>query len=168
MDVWPGTAYPLGATYDGAGTNFALFSEVATRVELCLFDESGNQHCFDLPERNGFIWHGYLPDVGSGQRYGYRVHGPWEPEKGHRCNPAKLLLDPYARAVEGHPKWDEAIYPYRLGQDDLVRNDAAVPTMVGGNLTTADEVNTVLAAGRADLCLLDPRTYSGPDRPAGA
>src|SRR4051794_22378209 len=101
LRVWPGTPYPLGATYDGAGTNFTLFSEVATRVELCLFDEHGAQNCVDLQEVTGFIWHGYLPNVGPGQRYGFRVHGPWEPQAGHRCNPAKLLLDPYSKAVEG-------------------------------------------------------------------
>src|SRR4051812_16343937 len=89
LRVWPGTPYPLGATYDGAGTNFTLFSEVATRVELCLFDEHGAQNCVDLQEVTGFIWHGYLPNVGPGQRYGFRVHGPWEPHAGHRCNPAK-------------------------------------------------------------------------------
>src|SRR5438132_7022462 len=101
VKIWPGKPYPLGATHDGAGTNFSLFSEVATRVELCLFDERGVQACVDLPEVIGFIWHGYLPNVGPGQRYGYRVHGPWEPKSGQRCNPSKLLLDPYGKAVEG-------------------------------------------------------------------
>ena len=102
MQVWPGTAYPLGATWDGSGTNFALFSEVAERVELCLFDEaSGDETRVELTEVDGFVWHGYLPGVGPGQRYGYRVHGPYDPAAGHRCNPAKLLLDPYAKAVEG-------------------------------------------------------------------
>src|SRR5467141_2505723 len=124
MQIWPGKSYPLGATYDGAGTNFALFSEVATKVEFCLVDSPGNEQRFPLPERTGYVWHGYLPAVEPGQRYGYRVHGPWEPEKGLRCNPHKLLLDPYARAIEGHPKWDEAVYPYRPGQDDLVLNGA--------------------------------------------
>src|SRR5262247_2687940 len=94
MRLWPGTPYPLGATWDGAGTNFALFSEVARGVELCLIDDGG-EHRVELTEVDGFVWHGYLPDVGPGQRYGYRVHGPYEPAKGHRCNPAKLLLDPY-------------------------------------------------------------------------
>ena len=124
MRIWPGRSYPLGATYDGAGTNFALFSEIATKVELCLFDGGGNQHILLLPEKTGFVWHGYISGIEPGQRYGYRVHGPWEPEKGFRCNPAKLLLDPYARAVEGHPKWDEAVYPYKLGEGDLVLSDA--------------------------------------------
>ena len=94
MRIWPGRSYPLGAAYDGAGTNFALFSEVASKVELCLFDETGNEQRFALPERTGFVWHGYLVGIEPGQRYAYRVHGPWEPAKGQRCNPAKLLLDP--------------------------------------------------------------------------
>ena len=120
MQIWPGRSYPLGATYDGAGTNFALFSELGSKVELCLFDESGNEQRLELPEHAGYVWHGYLPGVGPGQRYGYRVHGPWAPAQGHRCNPAKLLLDPYAKAIEGHPRWDEAVYPYRVGESDLV------------------------------------------------
>ncbi len=124
MRIWPGRSYPLGATYDGAGTNFALFSEVATHVELCVFDEAGNEQRLALPEKTGFVWHGYVAGMGPGQRYGYRVHGPWEPEKGARCNPAKLLLDPYAKAIEGHPKWDEAIYPYKFGEGDLALNGA--------------------------------------------
>src|ERR687893_100073 len=107
---WPGAAYPLGATYDGVGTNFSLFSEAADRVELCLYDEHGNEERGDLPELTGFHWHGYVPDVGPGQRYGYRVHGPWAPEEGHRCNPAKLLLDPYAKALDGGIKWDPAVF----------------------------------------------------------
>lgn len=91
MKVWPGNPYPLGAKHDGAGTNFSLFSEVAERVELCLFDEAGNETRVDLPEVSGHFWHGYFSEIGPGQRYAYRVHGPWEPHNGHRCNPAKLL-----------------------------------------------------------------------------
>src|SRR3984957_3304644 len=98
MQLWPGTAYPLGATWDGSGTNFALFSEVAERVELCLFADREETR-IELAEVDGFVWHGYLPGVGPGQRYGYRVQGPYEPNRGHRCNPAKLLLDPYGKAV---------------------------------------------------------------------
>ena len=124
MQIWPGKSWPLGASYDGDGTNFALFSEAATRVELCLFDAAGNEQRFELPERTGFVWHGFAPGVGPGQRYGYRVHGPWEPAKGVRCNPAKLLLDPYAKAIEGHPRWDEAVYPYKIGGDDLTASSA--------------------------------------------
>src|SRR5512134_1523355 len=85
--VWPGRAFPLGATYDGEGTNFSLFSEVAERVSLCFFDARGREICVDLPEMSGYCWHGYLPGVKPGQRYGYRVHGPWSPAEGHRCNP---------------------------------------------------------------------------------
>ncbi len=115
---WPGRPYPLGATFDGAGTNFALFSEVAERVELCLFDEAGSETRHVLPETTGHVWHGYIPTVTPGQRYGYRVHGPWAPGDGQRCNPAKLLLDPYAKAIEGTVTWHEACYPYRPGSPD--------------------------------------------------
>ena len=79
MQVWPGSPYPLGATYDGMGTNFSLFSEIAGRVQLCLFDDGGRETMIDLPEVDGFVWHGYLPNIGPGQRYGYRVHGPYDP-----------------------------------------------------------------------------------------
>ena len=123
MATWPGAPYPLGATYDGSGTNFALFSEVAERVELCLFDDDGTESRIALPEVDGFVWHGYLPGVGPGQRYGYRVHGPYDPANGHRCNPAKLLLDPYAKAVEGEIDWDEACFSYRFDDRDAF-NDA--------------------------------------------
>src|SRR3954469_23628689 len=98
-DVWPGRSYPLGATYDGAGTNFSLFSEVADRVEVCLFDDEGDEQRVPLREVDAFCWHGYLPNVAPGQRYGFRVHGEWDPVNGLRCNPAKLLLDPYAKAI---------------------------------------------------------------------
>jgi len=121
--IWPGKPYPLGATWDGVGTNFSLFSEVASRIELCLFDANGRESRVFLPETSAFIFHGYLPNVGPGQRYGYRVHGPWEPQNGHRCNPAKLLLDPYGKAVEGQVQWNEAVFPYQFGTDDTVRND---------------------------------------------
>ena len=111
---WPGRAFPLGATFDGEGTNFALFSEVASLVELCLFDERGQEHRLALDEVDAFSWHGYVPHVGPGQRYGYRVRGPNEPEQGVRCNPSKLLLDPYARAIEGEVRWNAACYGYEL------------------------------------------------------
>jgi isoamylase len=130
MRVFPGAPYPLGATYDGAGTNFSLFSEVAERVELCLFDEAGRESRVELPEVTAFCWHGYLPGVGPGQRYGFRVHGPWRPEEGHRCNPAKLLLDPYAKAVDGVVRWDEAVFPYRFAAPDGPPNtDDSAPFM---------------------------------------
>ncbi len=123
VEVWPGSPYPLGATFDGAGTNFSLFSEVATRVELCFFDDADNQNCVDLPEMTGFIWHGYVPNVSPGQRYGFRVHGPWEPGAGQRCNPSKLLLDPYGKAVDGAVRWNEAVFEHYFENPD-VRNDA--------------------------------------------
>ncbi|SLN50393.1 Glycogen debranching enzyme [Aquimixticola soesokkakensis] len=111
----------LGATPDDTGTNFALYSGAAERVELCLFDDSGvtQTHSVDLPLMEGGIWHGYLPDVKAGQAYGYRVHGPFDPQNGHRFNPAKLLLDPYAKSMRGYLKWDDALYGYPVGGSDL-------------------------------------------------
>ncbi len=124
MKVWPGTPHPIGPVFDGSGTNFSLFSEIAERVELCLFDDQGNETRIDLPEVTGFCWHGYLPGIEPGQRYGYRVHGPWEPENGHRCNPAKLLIDPYAKAIEGQIQWDEAVFPYPFDAGFEVKSDS--------------------------------------------
>ncbi|GAA2879924.1 glycogen operon protein GlgX homolog [Actinoplanes cyaneus] len=123
MKIWPGNPYPLGATYDGGGTNFAIFSEVADRVELCLFDDEGNETRVDLPEREALVWHGYLPRVTPGQRYGFRVHGPYDPSQGLRCNPSKLLLDPYAKAIDGDYQWDQALFSYNFG-DPTSYNDA--------------------------------------------
>lgn len=123
MQVWPGNAYPLGASYDGVGTNFAVFSEVAQRVEVCLFDRDGRETRARLPESDGFVWHGYLPGVSPGQRYGFRVHGPYEPRAGLRCNPNKLLLDPYAKAIEGEIDWDESLFAYQMS-DPARRSDA--------------------------------------------
>jgi isoamylase len=123
VDIWPGAPYPLGATFDGGGTNFSIFSGVAERIELCLLDDSGVEERVTLPERNGLIWHGYLPRVGPGQRYGYRVHGPHDPGAGLRCNPNKLLLDPYAKAVDGNITWNEALFGYHFG-DPGSYNDA--------------------------------------------
>jgi isoamylase len=117
MEVWPGGAYPLGATYDGAGTNFALFSEIADRVELCLFDDRDKETRVELTERDALVWHGYLPRVAPGQRYGFRVHGPYKPSEGHRCDPSKLLLDPYAKAIEGAVDWDQALFSYTFGNE---------------------------------------------------
>ncbi len=123
---WPGASYPLGATFDGAGTNFAIFSEVADQVELCLFD-AGDAHSAEtrvsLPEVDGFVWHGYLPGIGPGQHYGYRVHGRYDPASGLRCNPAKLLIDPYANAVSNSTGWDESLFAYQLANPEQ-RNDA--------------------------------------------
>ncbi|WP_201466180.1 glycogen debranching protein GlgX [Janibacter melonis] len=131
MEIWPGAPYPLGATYDGSGVNFAVFSEVAERVQLCLIDDDGEQTCVELTEVDAFVWHCYLPQVQPGQRYGYRVHGPYEPEHGHRCDPSKLLLDPYAKAIEGQVVTDPALFSYDF-EDPSVRNeeDSAGKTML--------------------------------------
>jgi isoamylase len=126
IKLGPGRPYPLGASWDGSGTNFSVFSEVAERVELCLFDEHGNERRVDLPESTGYRWHGHVRDVKPGQHYGFRVHGPWDPARGLRCNPNKLLLDPYARAIEGEVEWDPAVFGYRTGEpDNLEETDSA-------------------------------------------
>ena len=132
-ELWQGSPHPLGATWDGEGVNFAIFSRHAERVELCLFDEAGRREVqrIALRERTDFVWHGYLPQARPGQLYGYRVHGPYHPEKGHRFNPHKLLLDPYARSIVGHIRWSDAHYGYTIGhkREDLSfdrREDAAV------------------------------------------
>ncbi len=127
MDIWPGSSYPLGATYDGGGTNFSIFSEVAHRIELCLFDDSCQETRITLPERDGFVWHGYLPRVGPGQRYAYRVHGSYDPPAGLWCNPNKLLLDPYAKAIDGRIKWNEALFAYRFGNPDSYNDEDSAP-----------------------------------------
>ena len=110
--------YPLGASYDGAGVNFALFSQVAQKVELCLFDDDDNETRIEMNEQNSYVWHNYLPGIQSGQRYGYRVHGPYDPDRGLRCNPSKLLLDPYAKAIEGNIDGDESLYSYWFDSPD--------------------------------------------------
>ncbi|HET7439338.1 MAG TPA: glycogen debranching protein GlgX, partial [Nitrospira sp.] len=118
MRIWPGSPYPLGATWDGEGVNFALFSENATAVELCLFDRPDDPqetHRIRIEECTDFVWHVYLPEVRPGQHYGYRVHGLYEPEAGHRFNPAKVLYDPYAKAIAGSVDWSEALFGYRIG-----------------------------------------------------
>ncbi len=114
----------MGAVFDGSGTNFSLFSEIAERVELCFFDDEGVETRFDLPEVTGYCWHGYFPAVEPGQRYGYRVHGPWDPARGHCCNSAKLLLDPYAKAIDGQVQWNEAVFPYVFNDGPESRNDS--------------------------------------------
>ncbi|HEX3426797.1 MAG TPA: glycogen debranching protein GlgX [Acidimicrobiales bacterium] len=125
-EVWPGDPHPLGATWDVVGTNFSVFSSAATKVELCLFgdDGTGAEERLALLEADGYCWHGYVYGVGPGTRYGFRVHGPWDPARGQRCNPNKLLLDPYAKAVDGAVRWNPAMSPYdeRSG-DDTVRSD---------------------------------------------
>lgn len=125
-EVWPGRPFPLGALWDGQGTNFALFSENATSVDLCLFDSDDHETRIEMRERTAFHWHCYLPGVGPGQRYAYRVHGPYEPAAGHRFNASKLLIDPYAKAVEGPIAYGIAnVLPYVPDGDDadLVPDD---------------------------------------------
>ena len=135
METWPGTAYPLGASFDGSGTNFAIFSEAAEQVELCLFDEHGGETRVELIEVDAYVWHAYLPSVQPGQRYGYRVHGEYDPASGARCNPNKLLLDPYAKATCGSLDWNPSLFSYRLG-DPLSRNDDdSAPHMMMGVVT---------------------------------
>ncbi len=128
MEIWPGKPYPLGATYDGTGVNFAIFTEVAERIELCLIGERGKETRVTLPEVDGFVWHAFLPGVQPGQRYGYRVHGPYDPSQGARCNPAKLLLDPYAKAVDGEMRGDPSLFGYDMddpegGLDDIANTE---------------------------------------------
>ncbi|BCQ09295.1 glycogen operon protein GlgX [Mycobacterium heckeshornense] len=125
--VWPGNSYPLGATYDGAGTNFALFSEIAHKVELCLIDDNTETR-INLDEVDGYVWHAYLPGVGPGQRYGFRVHGPFEPAAGHRCDPSKLLLDPYGKAFHGEFDFCQALFSYDM---QFVNSEGAEPGETG-------------------------------------
>lgn len=132
MQAWPGSAYPLGATYDGNGTNFAIFSEGADRVELCLFGDRGKETRVELIDVDAFVWHAYLPNSGPGQRYGYRVHGPNDPRAGKRFNPSKLLLDPYAKAVEGQVKWNQSVYGYDFGHPDSRNDEDSASSMMKG------------------------------------
>ena len=122
MRVWPGRPYPLGATWNGAGANFALFSEHATKVELCLFDgpdDAREAQRIEMTECTDQVWHCYLPDAIPGQLYGYRVHGPYDPEHGHRFNANKVVLDPYAKMLGRDVRWDDSLFGYTIGQDDL-------------------------------------------------
>ncbi|MHA3024190.1 glycogen debranching protein GlgX [Mycobacterium sp. BMJ-28] len=129
VEIWPGKAYPLGATYHGYGTNFSIFSEVAERVELCLFDADGTETRVTLPEVDAYVWHGMIPNVEPGQRYGYRIHGPYDPANGHRCNPNKLLLDPYTKAIDGQFQWDQTLFGYDFGDPDSRNDDDSAASM---------------------------------------
>ena len=133
MQIRPGSMYPLGASYDGAGVNFALFSQVAEKVELCLFDDNDNETRVAMPEQNSYVWHNYIPGLQPGQRYGYRVYGPFDPDRGLRCNPNKLLLDPYAKAIEGNIDGDESLFSYWFKSPDSITAmndlDSAAHTM---------------------------------------
>ena len=128
--IWPGSRAPLGATFDGSGTNFALYSAVATKIELCLFDREGNENRIELTEVDNDVWHCYLPGIAPGHQYGYRVYGPYDPANGHRCDPSKLLLDPYAKAISGTVKNDPSLFSYDFA-DPTQRNeeDSADSTM---------------------------------------
>ena len=126
LRVWPGSPHPLGATWDGVGVNFAIFSEYARRVELCFFDSFDAEVesvTIPLPEQTDMVWHGYLPDVHPGQLYAYRVHGPYAPEHGHRFNPRKLVMDPYAKAIGRATRWNEALFGFRIGSPDTAPDD---------------------------------------------
>src|SRR5437764_13231539 len=126
--ILPGKPYPQGATWDGTGVNFALYSEKAAAVELCLFENGGSDVSEVVPihESTGYVWHCYIPGVKLGQLYGYRVHGAYEPEHGDRFNPNKLLIDPYARALAGTVNWNAPVFGYKLGDpaDDMSFDDA--------------------------------------------
>jgi isoamylase len=127
MEVWPGGPYPLGATYDGAGTNFAVFSDVATAVDLCLFGSRGAETRIPMTEQDALVWHAYLPRVSPGQRYGYRVSGPYDPAHGQRCDPSKLLMDPYAKALEGAIDWAPACFSYDFSNPQTPNTDDSAP-----------------------------------------
>ena len=143
-------AAPLGARHDGRGATFALFSSVADGVEVCLFDDAGAETRWALDQGDGFVWQGYLPDVAPGQRYGFRVHGPWDPAAGVRCNPAKLLLDPYARAVAGEVHWDPAVYGHAADDPNRADGSDSAPYVPRSVLAAGDLTGAMTAplAGR--------------------
>src|SRR5919206_4461129 len=152
MRVWPGQPYPLGATWTGLGVNFAVFSAHATRVDLCLFDSAdatAPSQSVTLPEHTDMVWHGYLPDVRPGQLYGYRVHGPYEPGAGHRFNPNKIVLDPYAKSIGRAVRWDDSVFGYTIGDP---RGDLSFDTR-------DNAAHATLAA------VIDPAFTWGDDRP---
>mgnify|MGYP006336451469 CR=1 FL=1 len=145
LTQWPGAPFPLGATWDGTGTNFAIFSENAEAVELCLLDGDGHETRLPVTQRTAHIWHTYLPGVGAGQRYGYRIHGPWDPSRGALFNPAKFLLDPYAKTIDGHADTADPRLS-ALGSHGHLSLEDSLPAMSAGVVT-------------------DPRFAWGDDRP---
>ncbi|MGI9420236.1 MAG: glycogen debranching protein GlgX [Geminicoccaceae bacterium] len=174
--LWPGRPYPLGATFDGGGTNFSLFSANATMVELCLFSRNGREiERIRLTEYTDEVWHGYLPEIGPGQLYGFRVHGPYEPEQGHRFNPAKLLIDPYAKLIIGRLRWSDALMGYRVGSGRLDlsqdRRDSAfaMPKAVvtGPPFTWGDDERPDIPWSETVIYEANPRglTMAHPDVP---
>jgi len=141
--IWPGSSYPLGATFDGGGTNFAVFSEIAEKVELCLIDRDCDETRIPLDEVDGYVWHAYLPTVSPGQRYGFRVHGPFDPAAGHRCDPSKLLLDPYGKAFDGEFQFGQALFSYDMNAAAKDPAETGAPPMVDslGHTMTSVVIN---------------------------
>jgi isoamylase len=141
--VWPGSNYPLGATFDGGGTNFSVFSEIAEKVELCLIDDGGGETRVPLEEVDGYVWHAYLPTISPGQRYGFRVHGPFDPDAGHRCDPSKLLLDPYGKSFDGEFKFSQALFSYDMAAAAADPAESGTPPMVDslGHTMTSVVIN---------------------------
>lgn len=160
---------PAGATYDGAGTNFALFSEVAEKVELCLIGKDGTETRVRLDEVDGYVWHAYLPTIGPGQRYGYRVHGPYDPAAGHRCDPSKLLLDPYGKAFHGDFDFGPALfsYPMDTGESDGADTgeDTALPMIDSLGHTMTSVVINPFFDWAADRAPGTPTTRPSSTRP---
>ena len=156
-----GMAAPLGATVNETGVNFAVFSEHATAMFLCLFDEDGVEYRLALPERDGDVWHGHVAGLKAGQHYGYRAQGPYRPDEGHRFNPNKFLIDPYARRLTGHPVWDDSLYGYNPDADAL---DLSFDTRDSVNFMPRSVVED-FTAGRAahpDTPISDTIIYEGP------
>jgi isoamylase len=141
--VWPGSNYPLGATFDGGGTNFSVFSEIAEKVELCLIDDGGGETRVPLEEVDGYVWHAYLPTISPGQRYGFRVHGPFDPDAGHRCDPSKLLLDPYGKSFDGEFKFSQALFLDDMAAAAADPAESGTPPMVDslGHTMTSVVIN---------------------------
>jgi glycogen operon protein len=128
LETWPGEPFPLGAQWDGKGASFSVFSEAAEYIDLCLFDEHGKEHRVRMPDRTAYCWHGYVPGIKPGQRYGFRANGPWAPDQGQRFNPSKLLIDPYARAIAGEIHWGQAVLPYVIGSNgETINEDDSAP-----------------------------------------
>ena len=161
----PGEPYPLGATWDGEGVNFALYSEHAEKVELCLFDAEGHETRVRLRENTHFVWHGYLPGLGPGQRYGYRVHGPYEPEQGLRFNPDLVVLDPYAKALAGLEDLQRGVFGYRTGseREDLERAEG---DLRGVPLGVVVDPRFDWSGDRPPNTPLQPTSFPKPAKPA--
>ncbi|WLP90434.1 glycogen debranching protein GlgX [Gordonia sp. NB41Y] len=164
LPVWPGQAYPLGATYDGAGTNFSLFSEVAEKVELCLIEPDGSEQRIPLEEVDGYCWHCYLPGIGPGQFYGYRVHGPFDPSQGLRCDPSKLLLDPYGKAFYGDFDPDPSLFSYPMTADD----DPSAPEPSAPDSSAPEPSAPEPSTPDPDGAPEDPLTAADPDTDGAA